>query len=222
MNFNKSILYLFLILCSFAANIDARSFEVFVKKQGMYTLDNEPITELFPYKIIDIEGQYPDAVDNPTYGQIREKIAQAFNLDPQWRNFTVKYLNKKTGNEYFLKPYIQNLSRRERAVFFDKISQNGPGSLNMPMIIVAKREPSEMQQPQQTGILTEEFKTQEYGIRVPEEKMEILPYIEPRTTLKPYPTITREEPGWVFEESLVGEHDPYLAEQLKAAKQQYE
>jgi len=214
MNFNKSIVYLFLILCSFAANIEARSFEVFVK-EGLQTLDGQPATE---YQVINIEGQYPDAVDNPTYGQIRKGIAQAFSLDPHWRNFTIKYTDVNTGKVYFLKPHLEGLSRKERTAFFDKLAQSG--FMNMPTLIIAKREPSTIPH-QPTGITLEEFEVQQPGVKVPEEEARILPYIEPHTTVKSRP-IAEEELGWVFEESLAGESDPYLIEQLKQVKEKYE
>jgi hypothetical protein len=214
MNFNKSIVYLFLILCSFAANIEARSFEVFVK-EGLQTLDGQPATE---YQVINIEGQYPDAVDNPTYGQIRKGIAQAFSLDPHWRNFTIKYTDVNTGKVYFLKPHLEGLSRKERTAFFDKLAQSG--FMNMPTLIIAKREPSTIPH-QPTGISLEEFEIQQPGIGAPEEEVSMLPYTEPYTTGQGQ-TFAQEEPDWVFEETLVGESDPYLIEQLKAAKQKYE
>ena len=206
MNFNKSILYIGLIVCCIAVNMQARPFEVFVKKQRMRTLDNEPITEIFPYKVMNIEGQYPGAVDNPTYGQIRKAIAEAFNLDPHWRNFTVRYVNN--GKFYFLKPYIEKLSRKERAAFFDKISQSG--FMNMPTLVVAKREPEEMgramQAARQMGISVQELEAQERQER--------------RRPIVPTKTETTEL-GWDLEETLVGESDPILLEQLRAAKEKY-
>lgn len=213
MNFNKSIISLCLIVCCFAANVQARSFEVFVKGENLQTQHGQPVTE---YQVINIEGRSPDAVDNPTYGQIRKGIAQAFNLDPHWRNFTIKYVDAKTGKVYFLKPHLEKKrTRKERAAFFDKLAQGG--FMNMPTLIIAKREDSTIPH-QPTGITLEEFEIQQPRVG---EEVSILPYT-PYTTVRPRQTTVQEEPEWVFEETLVGESDPYLIEQLRAVKEKYE
>ena len=214
MNFNKSILYIGLIVCCIAANMQARLFEVFVKGENLQTQHGQPVTE---YQVINIEGQGPDAIDNPTYGQIRKGIAQAFNLESHWRNFTIKYVDVKTGKVYFLKPHLEKKrSRKARAAFFDKLAQEG--FMNMPTLVVAKREDSTIPH-QPTGITLEEIEIQQPGVQA--EEVSMLPYT-PYSTVRPRQTIEQEEPSWIFEETLVGESDPILIEQLRTVKEQYE
>lgn len=229
MNFyNKSIFYSYLLISFFAANINARSFEVFVKDGNLLTLDNKPVEE---YQVINIEGQYPDAVDAPTYGQIRKSIAESFGLDPHWKNFTIKYINSKTGKIYFLKPYIEKLSRKERTTFLNKIAQEG--YKGMPVIIIEKRTTKKMQEGKQ-HLPAPTYTTYQEQIITPktdtEMGIQIVPEIEPvpaPTDMPLAPRIRTPEkevliPDWMFDETLVGESDPALVNQLKEIKKKYE
>jgi len=231
---NKLILTALLAANFFAIFVDAREFEIFVKGDGLRTLENTPVEE---YKIVDIKGQYPDAVNIPTYGQIRKAIAESLHLDPHWKNFTIKYMTKSDSKFYFLKPHIEKLSRKDRAIFLDEIAKDG--YKDMPVLIIAKRQPQEMK----AGIgyrVTPQ--NEEKTMRDENEEMRIMPISTEKTQVPAEPTdmpteVTamptthkmhhnREEemiiPEWLFDESLIGESDPILFEKLKMVSEKYE
>lgn len=140
MNFiRKSIFFGFIFLVIFSLNLQARLFEVHIRDADRFKMrTGETLMETM--QLIDIKG-HPSAPEIPTYGQIRKGISDALNLDRSWKNFMIKYVYVTEGKVYNLKPYIENIGRKERAAFFDDLAQNS--YQGYPVLLIAKRPTTE-------------------------------------------------------------------------------
>lgn len=131
MNFIKKSILCSCFLLVLGASLEARRFLVmsYVINDIPGSLSEGKITKFT--NIFDIFG-HPSAPENPTYGQIRRKLAEKFRLDPHWSNFMIKYFDPVRDKVYFLKPHIENLSRKERAQFYDNLERLTQSQIGLP------------------------------------------------------------------------------------------